>query len=420
MAQITVESLAWVKPAGRDAMIEFGVDAGDKRSVTLENLRVTGDGIAIQGRAMLDQRYNLRAFELPSFSIDRVTRLSISGKLADTNIWRVDVKGQTFEGRSLFRALFNAGRVEGAPERIDPDQPGVDLQAEVQTVLGFWSAKLSNVRMTLSKRAGRLSAMQLDGGFGDGSILRAALVRSPKGRRELHAFGSNAGEAFRLVGFYPNARRGRLELVVDLDRRGATEKSGILLVRGFEIVGDEVVREMAQAPRDGVRGRPGARRNADAGQTLPFDWMRLPFLVGNGQFILRGAELRGPVVGATMQGKADFAARTVDVSGTYVPLQGLNAALGVIPGLGQILAGPKGEGVLGMKFAVRGRMERPEVLVNPLSLMAPGIFREIFQLSNPSLEVTGRPRPGAQQTPGQPPPKGEGSGWARRAFGESN
>ena len=162
-----------------------------------------------------------------------------------------------------------------------------------------------------------------------------------------------------------------------------------------------------------------------SGQALPFDWMRLPFLVGNGQFILRSAELRGPVVGATIEGKADFDARAIDLSGTYVPLQGLNGAIGVIPGLGQILAGPKGEGVLGMKFAVRGPMAQPEVLVNPLSLMAPGICREIFQISNPSLEVTGRAAPAAERPAERAapntPPSGEGRrGWARRAFGESN
>ena len=422
-AQISVESLAWVKPAGRDTLIDFEIVPGMKSGISLEKLRIAGDGIAIQGRATLDKSFALRAFEFPSFSIDRVTRLAIEGQLAANNIWRVDVKGQTYEGSSLFRSLFNAGRVKGGLHTENPNQPGVDLQAEVQTVLGFWSARLSDVRMTLSKRGGQLSALQLDGQLAAGGRLRAALVKSPAGRRELHAFSSNAGEAFRLVGFYPNAHRGRLELVVDLDRRGGAEKSGVLLVRKFDILGDAVVREMAAAPSSGVRRRRAA---AAAGQALPFDWMRLPFLVGNGQFILRSAELRGPVVGATIEGKADFDARLLDVSGTYVPLQGLNGAIGVIPGLGQILAGPKGEGVLGIKFAVRGPMTQPEVLVNPLSLMAPGIFREIFQISNPSsLEVTDRAaKPGggpAYRTPPDASASGEGRrGWARRAFGESN
>jgi hypothetical protein len=34
-----------------------------------------------------------------------------------------------------------------------------------------------------------------------------------------------------------------------------------------------------------------------------------------------------------------------------------------------------------MTFAIQGSMDRPEVIVNPLSMLAPGIFRDIFQMT---------------------------------------
>ena len=34
-----------------------------------------------------------------------------------------------------------------------------------------------------------------------------------------------------------------------------------------------------------------------------------------------------------------------------------------------------------MTFAIQGAMDRPEVIVNPLSMLAPGIFRDIFQMT---------------------------------------
>ena len=393
-ASITVESLAWVKPIGRRMQVEFDVVVGKSDPVALENIRAVGDGIAIQGRAALDAQHNLRAFEMPQFSIDRVTRLQINGKLDKANVWGVTVKGQTFEGRPLFRSLFLAGQVgagHGGADKSVPDaeQMGVDLVANVTTVLGFWNSTLSNVQLSLSKRQGKIQSMQLEGQLEGAELFKAAILRGDGDGvgRELHAFSTDAGKAFALVGFYPNAQNGRLELVVNLDARGRADQSGVLLVRKFRIRGDEVVGELSRAPRDGLRKRR-ARATSNGAPALDFDWMRVPFFIGNGQFILQGAELRGPVVGATIEGKADFGARTLDLSGTYVPLQGLNGALGVIPGLGQILAGPNGEGVLGMKFAVRGAMSEPEMLVNPLSIMAPGIFREMFQASSPSLEVT--------------------------------
>ena len=136
-----------------------------------------------------------------------------------------------------------------------------------------------------------------------------------------------------------------------------------------------------------MRGRVRGERVVQR-ESLVFDRMRAPFSVGYGQFVLHDAELRGPLLGATLRGKADFRRRTVNLGGTYVPLQGLNAALSAIPGIGQILTGPRGEGVLGMNFLVQGQMAEPEVVVHPLSMMAPGIFREMFQLGPQRSQVT--------------------------------
>ena len=209
-ATISVESLAWVKPAGRQTQLEFDLMPGEQDTVALDGLRVVGDGIAIQGKALLDAKFDLKSFSLPHFSIDRVTRLEINGKADKRGIWKVIVKGQTFEGRSLFKSLFQAGHVSGAPEVSPEQRVGLDLEAEVATVLGFWNSRMSNVRMSLSKRQGLIQAMQLEGRLEGDKLLKAAVVRGRSNRRELHAFSDDAGQALTLVGFYPNSRGGRL------------------------------------------------------------------------------------------------------------------------------------------------------------------------------------------------------------------
>ncbi len=100
--------------------------------------------------------------------------------------------------------------------------------------------------------------------------------------------------------------------------------------------------------------------------------------------------MRGPLLGASIRGKIDFKTRRVNLGGTYIPLQGLNAALCEIPLFGPIITGPKCEGVSGMTFAIQGAMGSPQVVVNPLSMLAPGIFREIFQMTNPNPKVQRR------------------------------
>jgi hypothetical protein len=57
----------------------------------------------------------------------------------------------------------------------------------------------------------------------------------------------------------------------------------------------------------------------------------------------------------------------------------LNSALGNIPILGGIFVGRQGEGVVGITFAIQGQLDDPNVRVNPMSVVAPGIFRQIFE-----------------------------------------
>jgi hypothetical protein len=61
-----------------------------------------------------------------------------------------------------------------------------------------------------------------------------------------------------------------------------------------------------------------------------------------------------------------------------------------VPLLGQLLTGPKGEGILGFTYAVQGPMSAPQVLVNPLSMIAPGILRDLFQMSPQNTTITPR------------------------------
>ncbi|MEI9902008.1 MAG: AsmA-like C-terminal domain-containing protein, partial [Hyphomicrobium sp.] len=90
-----------------------------------------------------------------------------------------------------------------------------------------------------------------------------------------------------------------------------------------------------------------------------FTLMRVPFSVGYGQFVMSDSQLRGPMLGASIRGKVDFKMRRVNLGGTYVPLQGLNSALCEIPLFGQIITGPKCEGISGMTFAIQGSLDRP-------------------------------------------------------------
>lgn len=410
-ADLFIENVAWRKLPGRAAILEFEIVKGTKYKAELQNFKLVGDDIAINGWMGLDAQNRIKEFHFPDFSINVVTRLEIQGLLRNDNVWDVKARGSTYDGREFFRSLFSVGQLAESPLPPRKDQAGLDLKAEIDTVLGFSEVSLRGLKMRLSKRGGKLSDISARGTMDGGRPLEIDMQQGSGTPRRLVATSDDAGQAFKLVGFYPSLIGGNLRLEVNLDGSGAVEKSGILRVNQFRILGDPVVSEVLQIPDE---TRTTAAKRQYVRQVFDFDWMRMPFSIGHGQFVLQTSEIRGPVLGARLSGKADFRARQVNIGGTYVPLQGLNAAVGAIPGIGLVLAGPSGEGMLGITFAIQGSMDNPQVIVNPLSLVAPGIFREIFQMNNPDLRVTPR-----KDTPGAAPQRIKGQDGSRPVPGEA-
>ena len=272
-------------------------------------------------------------------------------------------------------------------------RPGLDLKAEVTNVIGFYETSLRHVKITLQKRANKLVALDARGTLDGGKPFSAVLQPTPGQPRRLLADASDAGALFRLVNFYPNARGGVMNLEVNLDGQGAADRTGTLWARKFTVLGDPVVNEMV-VNAEGVQTK---QRRAGQRQQFEFDLMRVPFSVGHGQFVVRDGVINGPFEGATLRGKVDFRAQTIDMGGTYVGGTGVLGALEPIPIIGPIVMGPRGEGVFGITYAIKGSTAKPEVIVNPLSLITPGIFREIFNMTpeDPTVQPRDRPRPKA-------------------------
>ena len=65
-------------------------------------------------------------------------------------------------------------------------------------------------------------------------------------------------------------------------------------------------------------------------------------------------------------------------------MQGVLSPIYMLNGIGSIFT-RKGEGLVGFNFTLKGPAEAPRVGVNPLSLLTPGMFREIFRRPPPQL-----------------------------------
>jgi hypothetical protein len=69
----------------------------------------------------------------------------------------------------------------------------------------------------------------------------------------------------------------------------------------------------------------------------------------------------------------------MDMTGTFMPAYGLNRIFGELPLIGVLLGNGRDRGLLGITFKLNGPFNQPKLTINPLSIIAPGVFRSIFE-----------------------------------------
>jgi hypothetical protein len=403
--KVTLDGLAWEKPIGRSCVFEFDLVKGAAHPNELRNVRLVGQDIAVAGWIGAGADLRVKEFRFPQFNLNVVSVFETHGKLRTDNVWEVVAKGPTFEGKNLFQSFFD---VEVAPDKGGKGRPGLDLRAEIDTVLGFYDTRLHNVKLSTQKRAGKMTHLDARGSFGGGKSFEAGIRSDPGRPRVLFARATDAGQMFKLVGFYPHAVGGDMSLEVNLDGRGAAERTGILTATKFHVLGDTVTLQNAQ------KIDPAARREL-AREKFPFERLRAPFAVGNRQFVLREASIEGPLVSANMRGVLDFRMRKLHVGGTFTPLSDLNTVLRAIPLFGGIFTGPRGDGVIAITYAFKGPLENPQLEINPLSVFTPGFTRGLMEMTpedpnveGPQAKPSGTRRKGLR-TPNAAPPNDTGN-----------
>jgi uncharacterized protein YhdP len=128
-----------------------------------------------------------------------------------------------------------------------------------------------------------------------------------------------------------------------------------------------------------------------AGSGIPFSTLRGDFVYREDRLVLDKLLAYGGAIGLTSNGIVDLGRDRVDLQGTIVPAYALNSILGNVPVIGSLLLGGEGQGLFAANYRVTGSAADPQVSVNPLSALAPGFLRRLFQPNfgvSPQIEQT--------------------------------
>jgi hypothetical protein len=176
----------------------------------------------------------------------------------------------------------------------------------------------------------------------------------------------DAGALFRFTDVYPRMMGGQMWVAMDPPGPDATPQEGLLNIRDFAIKGEAALDRV-------VSGAPSSQNTG-----VEFSRMRVEFNRRPGKLTIRDGVVRGPIVGATIEGQLDYLKNEVHMRGTFVPLYGLNNVFGQLPIVGLFLGGSN-EGLVGITYEVVGQPGAPVLRVNPISAVAPGLLRKFFE-----------------------------------------
>ena len=186
--------------------------------------------------------------------------------------------------------------------------------------------------------------------------------------------GNNAGELLRRGKYYKNGYGGIFKALISYKNR--MKISGSLQIEQFRIKNAPVLAQIISSA-----SIIGLLDNLN-GNGLLFTKIEGSFDYKDGELTLNDGVAVGPSLGLTMAGYERYGKKqnTVNVNGLVSPVYIINGVVKAIPLIGKVLGGEKGEGVFGVSYKVQGNSSNPRVLVNPLSILTPGLFRNIFNI----------------------------------------
>ncbi|MGB8314111.1 MAG: DUF3971 domain-containing protein [Aestuariivirga sp.] len=367
-AEMYVNAISWARRPTANTTATFTYLAGEEAGRKVENLIIKGPGLSIKGDIFLNDTGGMKSANLSQVWLSDENNFNV--KIVPTEEGQaIDISGPSFDARPFVKSMFSKGT--GDVSGKSASGQNLKVNAAFDRVFVNRGEILNGVSAILAVRNSTVSNADIEGKFLSGMPI-VIRVRAIESGRQLEINSSDGGATLRASNLYSKVAGGSLEFSALLANGGnSTLQNGRLILRDFDVRNEAA---LADIDRRGKSKKSGPRREG-----LSFTKLTLPFTT-DAKFIRIGDSLlKGNELGASAEGLIRKADGAIDITGTIIPAYGLNAAVGNIPLFGEILTGGKGQGIFGLTFALGGSMASPKMQFNPLSAIAPGIFRKIFE-----------------------------------------
>ncbi|MFV2052545.1 DUF3971 domain-containing protein [Aliiroseovarius sp. YM-037] len=346
--------LGWSKPAGSTGTLDVSGTIG--RPPQVDQLTIVAAGLNASGAVTLNEDGTLNQARFSRVQVGRWldAPVVLSGR-GGTAAPAVSVEGGRIDIRQTrFGRAGGSGR--GGPISLALDQ-----------LIVSEGITLTGLRGNFSKQptfSGNFTARV------NGEVPVAGTLAPQQGGTAIRIRSDDAGGVMRSAGIIDKAYGGALDLIL-IPRQEEGSYSGRLNAGPVRVRGAPALADLL-----GAISVIGLLEQLD-GQGIVFNNVEADFRLTPRQAIITRSSAVGASLGVSMDGVFDLGTEQLNMQGVISPIYLVN-------GIGAALT-RRGEGLFGFNFRLRGTSDNPQVSVNPLSILTPGMFREIFRRPAPQV-----------------------------------
>ncbi len=383
-AEISVPIVNLEKMPGQSATGRIQVNFAPGNVVQDETIRVTGPVLNATGAANFDRTGALTVLNFSSVKMGPLNDLSFQlNRSAAGDDYTL--RGHSLDGSKIGRNGSNEAP-GGAQAAANDDAPEghFHINARLDRFAMRDGVSIMPFNLELAGIGNRPSALALSGALGMNgkSAPISASLENVAGGRKVTLTAGDTGFLVRGLFAFESMRGGQLAATVNLPGRAddianpaalAPDFTGTLTVKDFNMINQPALARLFSA------GSLTGLGDLMGGDGMTLEELNLPFTSKNNVISVNNARVVGRAIGASADGYIDRPHGTLALKGSLIPAYGVNSMLSNIPLIGDILASKKGEGIFGVTYSMTGSSDKPDMSVNPLSMLTPGIFRRIFE-----------------------------------------
>ncbi len=381
-AALSFPSLGWSKPAGAVAAASINARFQEDGSQT-SSVSLTGAELEIVGTATFGADGSIRNAAFPKFLLGQFADVSLAADRTQSGALAARLTGRLLNLGPMIEEFIAAERVaEG--ERFSFG-PGLTVASRIDELRLRNNVSVRDVSFDLRHGDHLLETLNVSGRTGGNLPISLTLKRTGEGDDRLITMRS--GDIGALLGGIfgvssVNGGEGVIEATLKAAPQGSDEKlasgagsaaAGRFEARDLRIVGAPLLARIFSA------GSLNGLTDLLNGSGIELNRASGEYELRAGLLNLSEVRASGPSVGITVSGEAPLAAdSSMSLSGAVIPAYQVNSFLGRAPIIGDLIVGREGEGILAVAYTVTGPNAEPRVTINPLSALAPGILRRMF------------------------------------------